>query len=102
MVQEGTDERGVEVGQAEPVRARPGALLGEAEQEPEGVAVGGDGVGTHPALGHQPLGEERFQARREVGHLVTRRAWRRRAAAASSGGEADRYQYVDAGLAWPR
>ena len=33
----------------------------EAEQEPEGVPIGGDGVGARLALGHQPLGEERLE-----------------------------------------
>jgi hypothetical protein len=44
VLQERPDRRRVQVGDAELDRASPGALLGEAEQEREGVAVGGDRV----------------------------------------------------------
>ena len=53
MVEEGADERGVEVGQIQ-LRGRFAELGGEAEQQPEGVAVGSDGVRAGAALVEQP------------------------------------------------
>ena len=41
---------------------------GELQQQPAGVAVGGDGVRAGPALAHQLVGEEPLQDRREGGH----------------------------------
>jgi hypothetical protein len=79
-----------------------GALLGllfdEPEQEAEGVAIGGHGVGARLTLGHQPLGEERLEGGGQRAHGRTSVACSRRSAASpSSSGAADRYQYVFAG-----
>jgi len=77
--------------------------LGEAEQESEGVTVGGDGVRADSSLVDQTLGEERFEDGRQRCHTGSRSEDSSRVAAACSrSGCADRYQYVDAGLMWPR
>ena len=55
----------------------------EAQQQPEGVTVGGDGVGAGAALAGQPVGEERLQSRRECGHGRAPKRLSRRAAANS-------------------
>ena len=68
---------------------------GEAEQQPPGVAVGGDGVRAGAALADEPVGEERLagwgrarlMARRPAGARSSRSAAR-----ASSSGVPDRYQ----------
>jgi hypothetical protein len=61
MVEEGADERGVQVGQIQ-LRGRFAELgLREAEQQPEGVPVGRDGVRAGAALVEQPAGEERLE-----------------------------------------
>ena len=67
---------------------------GEAQQQPERVAVGGDGVRAGLALADQPVGEERLQGRGERGHRPTLLVCGRggAAASASSSGAADRYQ----------
>ena len=59
---------GVEVGDVEPARRLAGALLGEAQQQPQRVAVGGDGARAGLALGQQPVGEERLQGGGEQAH----------------------------------
>lgn len=41
------------------------SLLQEPEQQPEGVAVGRNGMPTRPSLRHQPVGEEGLQQGRE-------------------------------------
>src|SRR3546814_11764862 len=72
----------------------------EAEQEPERVAVGGNGVGAGGPLRDETVGEERLQERRDGGHvLVPFGVSSRRAAAASRSGVAVRYQSVEAVLA---
>lgn len=92
VVEERADERSVEVLQAESLGADARPRLDEAEQKPERVAVGGDGVGAGAQLADETLGEERLEAGGEVGHRPILRSWRRRAAAASRGGEAERCQ----------
>jgi hypothetical protein len=67
VVEERPDERGVDIGDIEPRGRCAELLLGEAQQQAEGVAVGGDGVRAGPALG-QPLGEVGLQDRGERGH----------------------------------
>ena len=59
VVEERSDHRGVEVVEVEFARRLPAALRGEGEQQPEGVAIGGDGVGAGPLLVDEALGEER-------------------------------------------
>jgi hypothetical protein len=54
VIEERDDHRGVEVIDAEHAGGLASAFGDEAQQEPERVAVGGDGVGTGPAL----LGEQ--------------------------------------------
>src|SRR5215207_3910114 len=112
------------------VRADARALLDEAEQQPEGVAVGGDRVRAGLALADKPPGEERLHRRGQRTHRTALRARaarrrrarspvanrnarsraprpsprrsRRSAARPSSSGAADRYQYVAAGSTCPR
>ena len=67
----------------------------EAQQQPDGVAVGGDGVRAGLALLEQPVGEERLQGGGERGHRGSTFpiiGSSRSAASASSSGAADRYQ----------
>ena len=79
---------------SQPDGGLPVRLCGEDQQQPERVAVGGDGVRAGLALADQPVGEERLQGRRERGHRQRLLAMRssRSAARASSSGAADRYQ----------
>ena len=73
-----------------------------SKQQPEAVAVGGDGVRAGVLLRHEPLGEERFQSRRDRAHrCASVRLEPRRRPGPSSSGEEVRYQYVDAGFTWP-
>ena len=98
VFQEGSDEIGVEVVQAQLAGRGAGAGLGEGQQQAEGVPVGGHGVAADLALGDQPVGEEGLQDRGEGGHGAPPvRASRRPAARASSSGVPVRYQYVAAG-----
>jgi len=59
VIEEPPDRRSAEILEPEIGRGLAGLLLDEAEQEADRVAVGGDGVGARPALGDEPLGEER-------------------------------------------
>jgi hypothetical protein len=63
VVEERADQRGVQVGDPQPRRGAARLLLGEGQQEPEGVAVGGDRVAAGVALPDQPVGEERLLSR---------------------------------------
>ena len=93
VVEERADHGRVQVSDIEPARWGSGARRGEAEQQPQGVAVGGDRVRAGPALGDQPLGEERLHGRGDRGHRGSPGAApSRRAASASSSGAACRYQ----------
>lgn len=96
VVQERRDQRGVEIVDVEPGRRLPGVLLGEGQEQPERVAVRGDGAWAGLALGHEPVGEERLQGRGEAAHDVTACRWAssRPVAWPSSSGVAVRYQYV--------
>ena len=93
VVQERADQRRVEVGEVELARLPAGAPGGEGEQQPPGVAVGGDGLRAGVPLAGQPVGEERLQGRGERGHgRCSGWSSSRCPAAASSSGAADRYQ----------
>ena len=93
VIEEGADERSVEIDQVELAGCLAGALRGEAEQESERVPVGGDGVGAHSPLGDEALAEERLEQRGEAAHGSTpSRRSRRSAADARSSGLPDRYQ----------
>ncbi len=61
VVEEGPDDGGVEIGQVQLARLLAGALTHEAQDQPPGVAVGGDGVGAGVALPGQPFGEVRLE-----------------------------------------
>ena len=103
VVQERRDRRGVEVLERERFRSLLGFPFEEAEQEPEGVPIGADGVGARLALGHQPFGEECLECGGQRAHGRGSVACSRRSAASpSSSGAPDKYQYVLAGWTWPR
>ena len=68
--QERADRGRVEVGEVQPAGRLAGLLLRETEQQPEGVAVGGDRARAGVALGHQPVGEERLQFLAQLGQGV--------------------------------
>ena len=93
VLQERRDERGIGICHVELGRGLVGALLGEAEQEPEGVPVAGDGVRAGAFLAGQPVGEERFERRGQGAHRRAPR-WPSMWAMASSvsSGTAEKYQ----------
>jgi hypothetical protein len=93
VVQERADQRRVEVGEVQLAWLIAGLLLGEGEQQPERVAVGGDGSRARVSLGDQPVGEECLERRCELAHdsSIPVRSRRSRASASSSG-DACRYQ----------
>ncbi len=103
VVEEGADERRVDLADIERRWSCPGAVGGERQEQAERVAIGGDRLRARLALPDEPIGEERLEGRGERAHGRSPR-WRSRRspAAASSSGAADRYQYVAAGLTWPR
>jgi hypothetical protein len=68
VVQERGDQRGVEVREVETARGGSRCAGGELQQQPPGVAVGGDRVGTGAALPDQLVGEESLQDRGQRGH----------------------------------
>src|SRR5664279_3543288 len=97
MVEERADQRRVQLGDVQLAGLRAGAGGGEGEQQPERVAVAGDGVCAGAALADEPVAEERLQQRRERAHdpaphdrvePLSRRA----AASCISCGTAERYQ----------
>ncbi len=102
VLQERADEGCVKVGHVEFVGLAAGALGGEAQQQPPGVAVGRDGVRAGVALVHQPLGEERFETGGEFAHGRRSSACSSRSAARNNNsGTADRYQNVFSGFECP-
>src|SRR5262249_56414761 len=74
LVEEGADGGGVQVGQVQLGGQLAGLLVDVAQQQGEGVAVGGDGVRAGAALGHQPVGEEGIQERGQRGRDSSPRA----------------------------
>ena len=81
----------------------PVCSLGEAQQQPERVSVGGDRLRAGVALGDQTLGEIRLKRGRERGHESTSGSRsRRRLTRSSSSGTASKYQYELAGSTCPR
>jgi len=93
VVQERGDQRRVEVCDVQRTRRLVGLRGGEADQQPERVAVAGDRVGGGATLSDEPVGEERLQHRCQRGHDWP--AWccsRRAATSCISSGTADKYQ----------
>jgi hypothetical protein len=66
VVEEVQHQRRVQVGQAQRGGRFAGALLSEAEQKLERVAVGLDGAGAGAPLGDQPAQEEVLHQLREL------------------------------------
>ena len=62
------DHLGVEVGDVQVARLDAGPRMDIAEQEPQGVPVGGDGVGARAALADQVTGEEGLHRGGQGGH----------------------------------
>ena len=92
--EESADELGVEQCNVDVAGPDAGLLLHVAEQQPERVAVGGDGVTARGPLPREVVGEERLQRRGERAHLPApgmNAAIRSETAAISSGVEL-RYQ----------
>jgi len=92
--QERHDQSGVQVGDVQANGLLAGRVRRVGDQQPQAVAVGGDGVRAGLALTAEPVGEEALQDRGERAH---RRApypafSSRSAAASSSSGVACRYQ----------
>ena len=103
VVEERCDECGVEILERELCWRDLLRVLREAQQHAEGVTIGGDGVRAGVALGAEALDEECLERGSKRCHWRTSpRSPRRSAAAANNSGDADKYQYVDAGLTWPR
>src|SRR2546425_7887768 len=101
MVEEGEDERRVDVLDPQGRGRSPGALSGVAEQQLEGVPVAGDRVRAGAALGDQAPLEEVLEQRREAVGLcrhdpppssVQAKRSKRSAAMAMSSGTPVRYQ----------
>ena len=103
VIQEGAHQRSVEIGNIELPRLLVRPIGSIAEQEPDGVTVGSDGVRARAALPHQPVREERLECGSQPAHgLPPKRSSRRAAANSISSGAADKYQYVPAGLTCPK
>ena len=66
--QEVADQRSVDVGDVKVGCGLADAVLGEDEQQPQGVPVGGDGAGAGLPLGEQPVDKERLDGGREGSH----------------------------------
>jgi len=84
MVEERSDQDGVEVDQIEVRWGLGGVGGGVVDEQPEGVPVAGDGVRTGVSLCDEPVCEEPLEGRCERGHGSTWLAWSRRCAARSS------------------
>jgi hypothetical protein len=61
VVEKRTDQGGIDIVKLKPGRGLAGAMVGESEQQPEGIPVGADRVGAGVSLGDEPLDEERLQ-----------------------------------------
>jgi len=70
VVQEGGYQGRIKIGEVQPRGRESGPGGGVAQQQPQGVAVGRDGVLAGPALPDQPVGEEGLKGRREQAHRV--------------------------------
>jgi len=91
--QEIADHRAVEVFEVEVAGGLADALVDEGEQQAEGVAVGGDGVGAGIELSSKAFGEEGLEGGGDCAHGSSPSVRSRRSPAnASSSGDADRYQ----------
>src|SRR5450755_3001970 len=95
MVEEDADERCVEVVDVQFRRLQASTRGRKYQQQPQGVAIGGERMRAGLALTNQTVGEERLQGRGEDGHASPPR-WRSRRSLAKiiSSGAAERYQYV--------
>ena len=67
MIEELAEKAGVEVGEREAGGGTAEARGGEAQEQAEGVAVGGHRVWARPPLLEQAVGKEGLQERGEVG-----------------------------------
>jgi hypothetical protein len=93
MLEEVHDERHVEIGDAEVSGGPADSLLRETEEQPEGVAIGGDSVRARTSLALQAVAEERLEQGRQRRHgCAPRHGATRWAASSSSRGVAVRYQ----------
>jgi len=103
MGQKRGDQRRIELVDIQLARFRPGPLDRELKQQAERQAIRGDRVLAGAALGDQPVCEISLHRRGERAHLTPPNlSWTLLAASAISSGEADKYQYVSAGLTCPR
>jgi hypothetical protein len=101
--EEGADQWRVEVVDVQLEWLLAGLVVREAQQQREGVAIGGDGARARVTLDDQPVGEERLQRGRERTHDNTPGGCSRRwPTNCSNSGTASRYQYVPAGSTCPR
>jgi hypothetical protein len=94
VVEEVADQRGIQVGDVELSGLLACARGGEGQEQPPGVAVGGDGLAAGVPLPREPVGEEGLQRRRDQGHdrAADHTVSWRAAASASNSGAADKYQ----------
>ena len=93
MDEESADHLGIEILDIESRGNLADIGVREAEEQPEGVAIGGDRVGARLSLVDQAVGEERLEGRSERGHRSSPKvASNRSAASRSSSGAACKYQ----------
>jgi hypothetical protein len=78
VVEEGTDQRRVQVAEVKLAGLLAGLALREAQQQPQRVAVGGHGARAGVSLGDEPVCEERLWRplhRRFYPNTQTMRSW---------------------------
>src|SRR5712691_2895124 len=95
MLEEGAEEGSIEIGEDETGGGAAQARGGEAEEQAEGVAVGGHGVGAGRPFAPQAFGEEGFQEGGELGSghgLSSSERVTRSVASCRSSGTASMYQ----------
>ena len=93
VFEERHDQSGVEVGDVEGGGRLAGLRARETDQQPERVAVPGDGVAGGAALRDEPVGEEGLEHGCQCGHDRPASYRSRRAATSCmSSGTADKYQ----------